>query len=89
MNEQAGLWRPRPEPGGSSAGMAGRGAGASGGELLLTAATVSGVRPSMHHRSFDKQRIEWKGEIEDMRIIASFCRVHLDLESQKPCHDVR
>ena len=66
MNEQAGLWRPRPEPGGSSAGMAGRGAGASGGELLLTAATVSGVRvrPSMHHRSFDKQRIERKGEIE-------------------------
>ena len=43
MNEQAGLWRPRPEPGGSSAGMAGRGAGASGGELLITAATVSGV----------------------------------------------
>ena len=41
----------------------------------------------MHHRSFDKQRIEWKGEIEDMRIIVSFCRVHLDLESQKPWHD--
>ena len=89
MNEQAGLWR--PEAGGRSAGKAGRRAGASGGELRITAATVSGVRvrPSMHHRSFDKQRIEWKGEIEDMRITASFCRVHLDLESQKPCHDVR
>ena len=87
MNEQAGLWR--PEAGGRSAGIAGRRARASGGELLITAATVSGVRPSMHHRSFDKQRIEWKGEIEDMRITVSFCRVHLDLESQKPWHYIR
>ena len=41
MNEQAGLWRPEAE--GRSAGIAGRRARASGGELLITAATVSGV----------------------------------------------
>ena len=41
MNEQAGLWR--PEAGGRSAGIAGRRAGAAGGELRITAATVSGV----------------------------------------------
>ena len=84
MNEQAGLWR--PEAGGRSAGWTPR-------PSLRRRAPNNSCncqrRPSMHHRSFDKQRIEWKGEIEDMRITVSFCRVHLDLESQKPWHDVR